>query len=160
MMFETLHPVQAFVPIDTTGAGQDGDWVHFHNYRQCMIILSQGAWAAGTSAVTVEQAKDNSDSGSVAKALPIEFMYRGTALTDDTYAKTAITSNTFLLPNTANTITFLVVKAGDLDQMNGFTHIRVRTATPGASADLLSGLYIFGDPAIAAPAENLASAIT
>lgn len=144
-LLETIKPVSAFVPIDTTGAGQDGDWVHFAHFRRCLIVLMQGAWAAGTSAVTVEQA--TTAAGGSAKALDLDYFYRGTALTDDIYAKTAIVSDTFTLPATANTITLLEVKAGDLDQMNDFTFIRVRCASPGASADLLAGLYIFGDPA-------------
>lgn len=154
---EMLKPVAAIVPIDTTGAGQDGDWVSLKNYRRCLIIIMQGAWAGGTSAVTVEQA--TSAAGGSAKALTIEYYNQGTALTDDAYARTAISSNTFNLPATANTFTFLEVHQQDLDMNNGFCFIRVRTATPGANADLIAAVYVLGEPAYAMKAADLPTAI-
>lgn len=156
-ILETIKPIAAFVPIDTTGAGQDGDWVSLKHYKRCAIVLMQGAWAGGTSAVTVQQASDASGTG--AKALTIEYYYQGTFATDDAYAKTTISSNTFNLPATANTFTLLEIHQQDLDMNNGFCFIRVRTATPGANADLIAGLYLMGGVDIAQATETMPTAI-
>lgn len=156
-ILENLKPISAIVPIDTTGAGADGDFVSLKHYRNLVAIIQQGAWAGGTPAVTMEQATDASGTG--AKALTIENYYQGTALTDDAYAKTAISSNTFNLPATANTITMIEVHQQDLDMNNGFCFVRVRVATPGANADLISALYLLGGCEMAQKPETLPTAI-
>jgi hypothetical protein len=56
--------------------------------------------------------------------------------------KTAVTNNTFNLPNTANTITIIEVDGDDLDVDAGYDCFSVSIASPGANADLLSVLYI------------------
>lgn len=145
-----LHPaedmkfISAVVPIDTTGAGQSGDWVSLKNYHSCAIWICQGAWAGGTSAVTLEQATDVAGTG--AKALAFPLRWTGVALTDDNLAETAVTSDTFNLPNTANTTNLLFVRASQLDVDGGFDCIRVVCATPGANADLIAVSYVLLNP--------------
>jgi len=156
-ILEHIKPVSCFVPIDTTGAGQDGDWVNLKHFRKLVGIIQQGAWAGGTPAVTFQQASDNAGTG--AKALDIEYYYQGTHGTDDAYAKTAISSDTFNLPNTANTITMVEIHAQDLDINNGFTHVRMRVASPGANADLISALYLLGGGDFAMKTEDMPSVI-
>lgn len=142
-LIEMLHPVVAAVPKDTTGAAVTGDWVHLKKSGRLMIVIMQGAWAGGTPAVTLKQATDNASGGE--KALSFSEYWQGTALTDDVYARTAVSSDTFNLPATANTVTIIEVHCQDLDTDNGFTHVRVNIASPGANADLISVLYIMGE---------------
>lgn len=131
--------VNAFVPIDTTGAGQDGDWISLKNYDGVAIILGTGAWAGGAAAVTIEQATDVAGTG--AKALAFTTRYAdGDVTASDALVATAVAGNTFNLA-AANTLNVIEVKASDLDQVNNFDCIRVRSATPGANADLVYGLY-------------------
>jgi len=158
MLLENLKVVPAFVPINSTGAGQDGDWVNLKNFRRCLILIQKGAWAGGTPAVTVEQAKDAS--GTDGKALSFTKQYSGTALTADTLTENTVTSNTFNLSATANEFHLIEFHAQDLDIANGFTHLRLRVATPGANADLISATYILGDPRVAAGPTVLPTVIT
>lgn len=139
-LVESSKIVSAVVPINTTGAAQDGDWVSLKNYQHLTIVIQQGAWAGGTPAVTLEQA--TTVAGGSAKALAFTSYWAGTALTDDNYAETAVSSNTYNLANAANGVNIIEVDSDDLDQDNGFDCIRVRIASPGANADLISALYI------------------
>lgn len=147
----------ALIPIDTTGAGADGDWVSMKNWRRLVIGILQGAWAGGTPAVTLEQAADAAGTG--AKALTLENRYQHVAFTSDTLVKTAVTSNTFNLPATANTFTLMEIHQQDLDVNNGFCFVRVRVATPGANADLIAAFYHLGDPVFEGKPEYAPTAI-
>ena len=139
----------AAVPIDTTGAAVAGDWVSFANYTHCDIVILQGAWAAGTPAVTLDQTKDATDSGGDSKTLAMANYWTKTGLTGTTWTKTAITSSTFNLPATANTMTVIPVEASDLDQDNDFDFFQVDIASPGSNADLIAVAYIFSGPRFA-----------
>jgi len=125
------------LPKDITGAAQTGACVSMKNYRRLYIYIVQGAWAGGTSAVTLEQctAVDGTD----AKELAFDYRYTKLAA-GSAYTKTAVTSNTFDL-DTANTINVIEVKAEDLDVANNFDCVRVKADTPGANADLLAIIY-------------------
>jgi hypothetical protein len=145
-----FHPAESAVvelaipPQNISGTATDGDWISLKNYRRCTVILQQGAWAGGTPAVTLEQAKTvNGDS---AKALSFTERWQQVGLTGTGFTKSAVSSDTFNLPNTANTTTVLVVDAEDLDIAGGFDCIRCRVASPGANNDLLSVQYILSGP--------------
>ena len=141
-LVETMGIEVAAVPIDTTGAAVTGDYVSLKNYSHLTVIITQGAWAAGTPAVTMKQATDVSNSASDEKALEIDYYWTKTGLTGTAFTKTAITSDTFNLTATANTITVLEIDASDLDSDGGFDCVRVGVASPGANADLIAVLYI------------------
>ena len=144
--------VCAAVPIDTTGATVSGDWVHLKHYRRCAIIIQQGAWAGGTPAVTLNQAKTNS--GGSSKTLSFTRYWKYTALTSDTPVETAVVSDTFNLAATANITTVIEVHVNDLDVANGFFYLQVAIASPGANADLISVMYRLYDPAHGIKAAN------
>jgi|AGTN01.2.fsa_nt_gi hypothetical protein len=156
-LLERLKVVVGAVPIDTTGAAVTGDYVNMKSYRRLLIVIEQGAWAGGTPAVTLKQATDVAASGE--KALSFSEYWQGTALTDDTYARTAVVSDTFNLPATANTVTLIEVHQQDLDLNNSFSCVRVNIASPGSNADLVSVTYILGDPEHTSKPETHISAI-
>lgn len=146
-LVENVKFVQAFGPINTTGAGQDGAWVSMKGHKRLAIVLETGTWAGGTAAVTLEQCTQAADAGSDAKALAFDkyhLVFDADSTPDDVASEVAVTSNTFNLSDNANVIV-IDVRAADLDGDNGFKFVRVRTATPGANADLVSGLYILHD---------------
>lgn len=153
---ENVHIVPAIPPLNITGAGADGDWVSMKHWRKLAIVIEQGAWAGGTSAVTLQQASDNAGTG--AKALSFEKKYEGTALTDDVLFEVAVTSGTFNL-DTANKYHLIEVLASDLDTINDFTHVRVRLGTPGVNADVVGAIYILYDGDYAGDPVNQPSAI-
>ena len=156
-LLERLRVVPAAVPIDTTGAAVAGDWVNLKFYRRVLVVIQQGAWAGGTPALTFEQAQDNAGTG--AKTLASTERWNATALTDDLPEKAAVSSNTSNLANAANGLTLVEFHAQDLDIANGFTHLRVNVASPGANADLIAAFYILGDPSYAGKPDTLPSAI-
>ncbi len=127
----------AAVPIDTTAAAVVGDYVSLKNYSAVTWVISQGAWAAGTPAVTVDQAKTVSG-GSVKDYENLDFYWSMTALTGTTWAKTAVTSDTFNLTAVANIMTLVTVTADSLDQANGFDCVQLDIESPGANADLIA----------------------
>ena len=139
-LVENGKVVVGAVPIDTTGAAVTGDYVSMKNYTHLTVIIVQGAWAGGTPAVTLKQATAVAGTGE--KALSFSWYWQGTALTDDNYVKTAVSSDTFNLPATANTVTILEVDAASLDVDNGFDCVRVAVASPGANADLIAVVYV------------------
>lgn len=132
-------PVIMAVPIDTTGAAVVGDYVSMKGYSHLTIIIAQGAWAAGTPAVTLVQATDVAATG--AKALGFTKYWTGVALTQDLLTEVAVVSDTFNLTAVANTYTVLEIDASSLDVDNNFDCVRVNVATPGANADLIA---VFG----------------
>lgn len=132
----------AAVPIDTTGAAVTGDYYCLKNYNHITFIIAQGAWAGGTPAVTLKQATDVAATDE--KALSFTKRWTKVALTGTTYTETAVSSDTFNLPATANTINVLEVDAAMLDIANGFDCVRVNVATPGSNADLICVFAILG----------------
>ncbi len=141
-LVELMGIETAILPKDTTGAAQVGDYVSLKNYQHCTIIIQQGAWAGGTSAVTLEQATDVSNSLSDSKALAFTKRWTKVGVTGTTFVETAVVSNTFNLPAVANTINVIEVDADMLDVTNGFDCLVLKTASPGANADLISATYI------------------
>lgn len=154
-ILERMKIVQGAVPIDTTGASQSGDWVHLKKGKRLVVLIATGAWAGGSPAVTLEQAQDNAGTG--AKALSFNEYYRNTALTSDTWVKTAVVSDTFTI-GTANRLYAIEIMSDQLDTNNDFTHVRCVVASPGANADLIAILYI-EEMDFAAKPENLVSII-
>jgi hypothetical protein len=143
-LIENTKPVVMAVPIDTTGAAVTGDYVSMKGYQHLTIIIMQGAWAGGTPAVTLKQATDVAGTGE--KALSFSNYWAGTALTDDLYAKTSVSSDTYNLAATANTVNVIEIDASDLDVDNSFDCVRLGIASPGANADLIAVLGILSNP--------------
>lgn len=129
-------------PVNTTGASQTGAWISLKNYRRLVWAIMQGAWAGGTPAVTLQQA--TSSAGAGAKALAFTEYWQSTT-SSNVYTKTAVVSNTFNLPNQANTLTLIEITEQDLDS-GGFAYVQLNIASPGANADLVAVLAIPCDP--------------
>ena len=126
--------VEGIAPINTTGAAQTANHISLKGYDGCLVVINTGAWAGGTSAVTLQQA--TVVAGTDDKALGFSYMYTNDgAATTDTLTKTAVTSNTFNL-DTANSMYVIDIKAADFDC------IELNTATPGANDDFVSATYI------------------
>jgi len=129
--------VEAIAPVNTTGAAQTGNYVSLENYRYCTIVIQTGAWAGGTSAVTVNKATDVSATG--ATGATIEYMYTNDgAATTDTLTKTAVTSDTFNL-DAENSMYVIEIDAAAL---GAYDCISLSTATPGSNNDYVSAVYI------------------
>ena len=141
-MVKNCAVVQAFPPIDTTGAIQTGTVINLKKFDHVTIIIDQGAWAAGTPAVTLTQ--DTSVAGAPAvKALAFTHMFTNTAAPgSNVFVDTAVVASTFDLTAVANVTTVIEVDTDSLDITGGFDCIGVVIQSPGANADLISGKYI------------------
>ena len=141
----------AVAPVNITGAGADGDWVSMAHARRLGILLLTGAWAGGTSAVTLEQATSAAGAGAKALGLTEYFIKTGYGGAS-AFARTAVVSDTFNL-SAASKVILIEVDAAQLDVNGGFSHVRVRAASPGANNDYLAIGYVWidareaGDPA-------------
>lgn len=153
-LVENAKPVSAILPQNITGAAVDGDLVSMANCERCFIVIHSGAWAGGTSAVTVTQEQSASGSSNTAVAFTKRVEY--THATDDIGLEVAVTSNTFNL-SAANTIQVIEIRPEDLT--DGYTHIRVRTATPGSNNDYVSAMYYLTGIKYAGAADNIPTAI-
>jgi hypothetical protein len=145
LLIENCPPVYAFAAKDITGAGVNGNYFNLAFARRALLILTTGAWAGGTAAVTLGQA--TTAAGGSAKALAFSYYYIATS-TSSVFTKTAVVSNTFNL-SAASKIVAIDLNAYDLDINNGFKYVRVEIATPGSNADLLGGVYVPYMPAYA-----------
>lgn len=141
-VLDTLQIETGLVPKDITGAAQTGQYISLSKYEECLVVIQQGAWAGGTPAVTLYKATDVSATGET--ALAFEKYYSKAGVTAGTFTEVAVSSNTFNLTATANTLTVIPVTAAMLgDTYDAFC---VKVASPGTNADLLSISYVLIKP--------------
>jgi hypothetical protein len=141
-LVEFARIIPAFGPLDTNGAAQNGTWVSMKNYRRCAIVLRSGAWAGGTVAVTLEQAQDASGTG----AEPLSFdeyyqVFNVADTPDDQASETPVVNGTYNFGG-ANLVHVIEIRTGDMDITNGYSFLRVQTASPGSNSDLIAALYV------------------
>jgi len=136
LLVEKLGLEVGAVPINTTGAAALSGYMSLRDFSHICFLIAQGAWAGGTPAVTLLQATSYSGTGSKALALPAYWSKAG--ITASQWARTAVVSDTFNLTATANIVTAVEVNAADLDVANGFDHVAINVASPGANADLIA----------------------
>jgi hypothetical protein len=150
-LLNQITTVVALLPQDITGAGQSGQWVSLRRYARAQVVIIQGAWAGGTPAVGLLQGIGVA--GVNAKVLPFTTRYQHAWNVGTGPVASAVTANTFNLPNTPNQVHLIEVEAASLDVDNGFDSLRLSIANPGAFADVLAAYYILGaaryvDPAL------------
>jgi hypothetical protein len=134
---ETFKPVWGTESKNWTGAASTGVYVSMKSYRSVVIVIATGAWAAGTSAITLEQATAVAGTGSKALAFTD---YSDDETTTGTQVKKTATGNTFNL-TAANKTYIIEIDARSLDVAGGFDCITVKGASPGANADLYGVAY-------------------
>ncbi len=125
------------VPLDITGAGMAGDYFNLAKAGRLLVVLVCGAWAGGTAAVTLKQAK--TAAGGSAKALAFTKKWERLALTGTAWVEAVVALNTFDL-DTANEMHVMEIDQSETDDL--FNYVSCQVATPGANADLLAMFYI------------------
>lgn len=138
MLHEIAALEMAAVPIDTTGAGVSGDRVNLQKFGHVTVIIAQGAWAGGTPAVTLKE--HTAATGGTTAALGFTEYWSQVALTGTGFSRTAVSSDTFNLTATANTMTVIEVSAASLS--TGSPWFSIEIATPGSNADLIAVFYV------------------
>ena len=124
--FVTSHQIEVVhVPKDITGSAQAGDYISLKEAAGIVFVITQGAWAGGTPAVTISQATDVTNSLSDAKAVSFTEVYRKTGISNTKWSRVAVTSDTFNLTTTANTVTAIEIGVDQLDRSNGFDCVQL-----------------------------------
>jgi hypothetical protein len=137
-LVESVKPIWAGEPKNYTGAAMTAKYVSLKNYTNLTIIIITGAWAAGTVAVTVNQA--TAVAGTGAKALAFTD-YWDDLTTSGTLVKKTAVSNTFNLDTTLK-MYVIEIDARMLDIAGGFDCVTVACASPGANADFYGVAYV------------------
>lgn len=128
---EQWKPIWGTEVKNWTGAASTGDYISLKMYDKLVFVIQTGAWAGGTSAITLEQA--TAVAGTASKALAF-VDYSDDVTVSGTQAKKAATSNTFTI-GAANSLYVIEINAGMLDIANGFDCVTIKGASPGANAD-------------------------
>ncbi len=132
--------VIAIVPANYTGAAANGDYVSLKGYGHVTIFIITGAWAAGTAAVTLGQAK--TVAGGTPIALGFTEMWTGVVdTTSDTMSRTVVAANTFNF-GTADSMWMIEIDAAALTVNSGYDCVRLEVASPGANADFYAAHYL------------------
>jgi hypothetical protein len=140
MLAKALKIVFMIEPKNWTGAAGTDEYVNMKAFEKVCFIIQTGAWAGGTAAVTLVQAKDVA--GTDAKALAFTKMYTNDgATTTDTLTETTVANNTFNL-DAVNALYVIEVNSAQLDVDNGFDCVNLHVASPGANNDLYSAIAL------------------
>ena len=148
---QLMKVIPIIKPKDITGAGAVSDIVNMAKWNHLSIVVQQGAWAGGTSSLTVEACSD-----AVGTLSPdMDFWYRiatmdESALSDVWGVLTWSTSTGITLPNTAHRATIIEIDAAEVYANRvatvaanaGYHRVRITVGTPGANADLLCATAI------------------
>ncbi len=136
--------VEAIAPQNITGAAVDANYISMKGYDHCTIVINTGAWAGGTSAVTVNRATDVSATSEDAGGVAFDYMWTNDgAATKSALTETAVTSDTFNL-DTANSMYIIEIPAASIkgSSTTEYDCIQLALASPGANADYVSATYV------------------
>lgn len=142
LLVENTKIIWAIAPKDWTGAASTGDYVSLKNYAHLTVVIQTGAWAGGTSAITLTQSLTVAAGSEKALAFTKQW---NDVTASGTLVETAVTANTFTI-GTANKVYVIEVDTETLDVNGGFDVVTVKGATPGANADLYAAYYILSKP--------------
>jgi hypothetical protein len=122
-------------PKDYSSTAITAEWINMSLYDKVTFIIYTGAWAGGTSAVTINQATTNAGSGA---SVTFTKMFTGTT---DALTETAVTSSTFNL-SAASTLYVVEINADELDVDGGYKWVNITCASPSSNSDFYSVIAI------------------
>ena len=136
--------VEAIPPQNITGSAVDANYISMKGYDHCTIIINTGAWAGGTSAITVNRATAIAGTGEDAGGVEFDYMWTNDgAVALSPLTKTEVTSDTFNL-DTANAMYVIEIPADTIkgSSTTEYDCIQLALATPGANNDYVSATYV------------------
>ncbi len=142
---ENARPVWLLAPQNITGTAVASAYFGLKFGARAHIAIITGAWAGGTSAVTLNQA--TTQAGSTNVALAFTTYWTGTSTVDVLVRNTA-TNNTFSL-SAANTLYLIEINNYDLvlnsnTQAPTDAYINVALGSPSSNADYIAALaYVY-----------------
>jgi len=142
--------VPLVAPVNTTGAAFNSDVINLRDYSHATIIVQQGAWAGGSSTLTVEYCDDNTPTTDTGMAFNYRQAVMGAGATDTLGDLTAAESTGIALA-TANTTTVIELSAKELEAASaGTSRVRIKGTSPGANNDYVTAFAILTGPRFAA----------
>ncbi len=149
-LIDQVHFVVGAPPSDIATAWGNstyllGNAVNVENYGHVTIVMLQGTSAGATAAVSVRQAATAAGVVVGAAIVPIDYRYllTQTSAESDTWVKTAVTSNTWTIPATAQLSNIVEFDTAILTSGLNWIGINVTAAGGGG---LASCLYILSQP--------------
>ncbi|KKL95627.1 hypothetical protein LCGC14_1852690 [marine sediment metagenome] len=134
--------VQCSPPKDHTSAAAVTEWVSLKGYGHCTFYILTGAWAAGTAAVTLNEAPLVSGVGT--QALAFNNMFTNDAApTSPLLVETAVASDTF---NVDTALSTYVIEVDASELTEGFDCLNCAIASPGANTDLYTLFAVLSEP--------------
>ena len=157
-MIQELGVEVIAVPNDTFTTAIAGDFINMANADRVLFIIAEGLWTNTVDAADVTLAQATNAAGSDAKPLAFSEKWAKVAFTGGKWVRADVTSNTYKLSLTDNTVSAIEVHAEMLDRDNGFNFVTVNVADPGGNNAALSciiaiigGVRYQGDPAVILP---------
>lgn len=134
---ENMSVYSAVAPQQKTSAFETSA-ISLKEYGETSIIITTGDMGSpvGSPAVTLRQSTDVSKTGE--KALGFDYVYTGST-TDDTLAKTTVTSDTFDLEE--NKTYVIELNDSELDADNDFDCVHVEVSDPSAQGVYVSVVF-------------------
>ncbi len=140
---EEIQFKSAAVPKNWTGAASTSGYLQMKGFQSIVFVITTGAWAAGTAAVTVKEALTSG--GGTAQSLDLDVYWLGGLA--DVMVETAVVSDTFNL-SAANKRIVIQVNASQLDSADDYDFVQLLIASPGANADFYSVVAFGYNPAL------------
>lgn len=141
--------VSCFVPVDTQGGANTGDWVSLKNYSSVVFVLFKDNGVANDDPVlTFEQATDVAGTGHKALNVTRHLQKQGLLLSAvGTWTEVTQAAGTSITLNATSAehegIYVVEVDASELDLANGFDCVQLSVADTGAAgAQLGCAFYI------------------
>src|SRR5574343_276599 len=128
---ENVKFIEVEVPKAHNSTACTAEWICLKNCERVSWVIQTGAWAGGTAAVTLKQAKTDGGS-SAAVSFTKYYTVAGETVTENTAS-----SNTFNL-SAASTMYVLSCKAADLNVSGDYDWVKIAIASPGNNTDLYS----------------------
>jgi len=145
---ESAKILPILAPVDTTGSTWASDVINLESYGHVTIVVQQGAWAGGSSTMTVEYCDNNTPTTDTAMAFRY-YQFVGGAGASDTIGTLTDGTSSGISLGTANTTTIIELDANEIavaDSSAGNARLIVKGTSPGANTDLICAFAVLSVP--------------
>lgn len=138
-LVEQAKLIWAGEPKNYTGAAMTAKYVSLKGYNHITIMIQTGAWAAGTAAVTVNEATSIAAGG--VQALTFTSYWH-----DETLSGTLVKATVASTFNLDTALKLYVIEIDAASLSAGYDCLTLAVASPGANNDFYGVTYILSEP--------------
>ncbi len=145
---EAAKPIPILAPVNTTGSTWASDVINLAKYSHVTILVQVGAWAGGTSTMTVEYTNNNTQTTDTPMAFRQKTAVMGAGATDTLGALTDVSSSGTAI-TVANTTYVIELDASEIataDSNAGNSRIIVKGTSPGSNNDYICIWAVLTNP--------------